>query len=178
MPSKTFEVEVHGLDVLKAKLDSKRFLGPVREELIAHAAKVGTKVAEEKSKGQRGTKGFKGRIETTFDSNGLVAHVFPQRSIGGIPFVIEEGRRPGRRPPYRGIKKWLGGSASRDAIEGVRRDIMAHGTKGVHYMAQAQEQHSRRYVTAYLRQSAVSNTSGISNGGRYELALDTTAETK
>jgi len=139
MPSKVFDVEVKGLDVLKAKLDSKRFLGPVREELIAHAAKIGTKTAEEKSKGQRGTKGFKGRIETTFDSGGLVAHVFPQRSIGGVAFVIEEGRRPGRRPPYRGIKKWLGGSATRDTIEGVRKDIMERGTKGVHYMQQAQE---------------------------------------
>ena len=139
MPSKTFDVQVHGLDVLKAKLDSKRFLGPVREELIAHAAKVGTKTAEEKSKGQLGRKGLRGRIRTEFEQAGLIAHVFPDRAIGGIAFAIEEGRRPGKRPPYRGIKQWLGGSASKDTIETVRKSIMLSGTKGVHFMAQAQD---------------------------------------
>src|SRR6266511_56460 len=49
--SKVFDVEVHGLDVLRTKLDQHRLFGPVKEEMIAKAAKAASEKAQEASKG-------------------------------------------------------------------------------------------------------------------------------
>lgn len=136
MATKTFDVEVHGLDVLRAKLDQRRLFGPVKEEMIARAAQAGKKEAEEKSKGQFGKKGLRGRIETHFEQDGLIARVSPIRSLAGIAFTMEHGRRPGKRPPYKRIKAWATGNISTPVRE-LQEDIKLHGTGGLFFMAEA-----------------------------------------
>ena len=133
MPSKTFEVEVRGLDVLRAKLSQGRIFGPVKEEIIKRAAKEGQETAEEESKGRFGTKGFKGRMATTFEQDGLIARVQPHGNVRGIAGVVEVGRRPGKAPPLRALKSWAARAGITD-IRDLQARIRAGGTRGVGFM--------------------------------------------
>lgn len=137
MVSRVFDVEVHGLDVLRRKLDEKRIFGPVKEEMIQRAAQAGKKEAEEKSKGQFGKKGLRGRIETHIEQDGMVARVAPISSLAGIAFTMEEGRRPGRRPPYRPLKQWKEGTPISLSVRELQEIGKTQGFKGIHYMRDA-----------------------------------------
>jgi hypothetical protein len=149
MPSKTFEVEVHGLDVLKRKL-AGNLLSPVKDQMVKEAALAGRRVAAEKSKGRYGRKGLYGRLDIDFSNDGLVANVHPVRSIAGIAFTMEEGRRPGRRPPYTPIKRWLidagaisGQRGDSKVVRATREAIKAGGTRPIHFMQEAAEEAER-----------------------------------
>ena len=150
MPSRTFDVSVTGLDVLKAKLQTGRIFGPVKQEIIKRAADEGRETAEEQSKGRFGTKGFKGRMATTFEQGGLIARVQPHGNVRGIASVIETGRRPGKAPPIRALKPWAGRAGvdenDRGAIRAIQDKIRAGGTRGVGFMA-AGEKAAERAVS-------------------------------
>ena len=143
----TFNVQVHGLDVLQAKLDSRRFMGPVRQELIERAADAAHKKAREAAKPHPADKGTLGRaIELHFENKGNTARISPPPQVAGLAFTIEEGRRPGGRPPYRKLKAWMishniipEGKGTSAQVQALRSDIRHHGTKGVHFMQQAAE---------------------------------------
>lgn len=138
MPRQSFAVEVHGLDVLRQKLDQHRLFGPIREEMIAKAARAGSDKAQEASKGRYGKKGFRGRVKTHIEQDGLVARVDIEPSnIRGIALTIEEGRRPGRRPPYRKLKEWAQAAGISTPVRQLQEDIKLHGTTGIHFMEQA-----------------------------------------
>jgi hypothetical protein len=131
--SRTFDVEVRGLDVLRAKLQTGRIFGPVKQEIIQRAAKEGQETAEEESKGRFGTKGFKGRMATTFEQGGLIARVQPHGNVRGIARVVEFGRKPGRAPPIRTLKPWAARAGITD-IRDLQARIRAGGTRGVGFM--------------------------------------------
>lgn len=145
-----FDVRVKGLDVIRAKIQSGRLLGPVREELIRRAGEEAKKKAVVASKPHAADKGtLGGAIFLEFADGGLVARVDIHRSVTGIAFTIEEGRRPGRRPPYRRLKAWAiahgyaPSSGGSQVIQEMRERIRHEGTRGIHFMAQAAEEANR-----------------------------------
>lgn len=132
MASKTFEVEVHGLAVLREKLQSRRLFGPVREQIIKRAADEGRETAEKESKGQYGKKGF--HLLTTFEQNGLIARVQPRPQARGIAWVVETGRKPGKAPPLRALKGWASNFmdvSDKGALRALQQRIREGGTRGV-----------------------------------------------
>ena len=140
-----FEVDVSGANVLVEMLRSKRFVFSPTRRLIEGAGIAAHKTAQRAAKPHPSDKGTLGRaILFTLRNDGMVAWVKPARSLVGLMFTIEEGRRPGRRPPYGPIKRWM---TSHGIIAGVRgdskqvramqEDIKLRGTRGVHFMAQA-----------------------------------------
>jgi hypothetical protein len=146
LASQTFRVEVTGLDDLRARLSSRRLFGPVKEELIQRAAEEAHRIAAEKSKGRYGRKGFRNHLRTTFYDDGMIARVGISGAVVGIANTIEEGRRPGKRPPYRGIKAWAlqagiisGARGDSKKVREIREDIKDRGTSGIHFLRQAQE---------------------------------------
>jgi len=141
-----FEVEVFGLDALRLKLRDGRLLQPTRA-FLGELGRVGQATAQRASKPHPADKGTLGRgILLDIALNGWSARVAPASSIAGIAFTVEEGRRPGRRPPYGPIKRWLishgiipEGRGTSKRVQEVREEIKLHGTRGVHFMAQAKE---------------------------------------
>ncbi len=141
-----FVVDVRGLDQLHARLQPGRLLQPTKR-FIHDLAEMAQRTAQRAAKPHPADKGTLGRaISIEFDSSGDVAKVSPARNIAGIAFTIEEGRRPGRRPPYTPIKRWLlshgiisGARGESRKIQFIREEIKMRGTRGVHFMAQAAE---------------------------------------
>jgi hypothetical protein len=138
-------VRVDGADQLRHALREKAFLWPpVRRKLIAGAGQAAHKTSQRAAKPHAADKGTLGRnILLEFEDKGLTARVFPARRITGLAVTIEEGRRPGRRPPYGGIKAWMlshglisGGRGDSKLIQMMRERIRQSGTRGVGYMAE------------------------------------------
>jgi len=135
-------VKVRGLDALREQLRSKKFMWRPTRQLIEAAAAAARKTAQRASKGKAG-KGSLGRaILVTFRDKGQTAVVDVPRRIAGIAYTIEEGRKPGRRPPYTPIKRWMiqaniisGGKGESKRIQFMRDTIRRRGTKGIHFMA-------------------------------------------
>lgn len=145
-----FEVDVRGVDVLHRKLNAGSIFTSVKDGMVREAAFKGRDTATEKSKGQFGRKGLAGRIVIDFTEGGLIANVHPNRQIMGIALTMEEGRRPGRRPPYTPIKKWLmqggvisGAKGDSGIVRQVQNTIKEQGTRGIRYMEQAAEEANR-----------------------------------
>ena len=143
---KTFEVEVVGLAALQARLQPGRLLQPT-SQFIEDLGKAGQRTAQRAAKPHPADKGTLGRaIHLEISSDRKTARIAPDRSISGIAFTIEEGRKPGRRPPYKAIKQWAiahgivpAGKGNSAQVKALRETIKDRGTQGVHYMAQAQE---------------------------------------
>jgi hypothetical protein len=137
-----FMVQVRGRDALAEQLRSKKFMWQPTRQLIDAAGKAAQKTAMRASKGQAG-KGTLGKhIHLEFRDSDLTAVVLPTRRIAGIAFTIEEGRKPGRRPPYTPIKRWMiqagiisGDKGESKRIQFMRETIKQRGTKGLHFMA-------------------------------------------
>jgi len=138
------DLHVDVLRELRPHVD-RRERGMAPRRLIEGAGIAAHKTAMRAAKPHPADKGTLGRaILFTLRSDGMVAWVKPARSLVGLMFTIEEGRRPGRRPPYGPIKRWM---TSHGIIAGVRgdskqvramqEDIKLRGTRGVHFMAQA-----------------------------------------
>ena len=143
---KQFEVQFVGLEALRARLRDKHFLKPTRT-FLHELGRVGQKTAQRAAKPHPADKGTLGRaILLDFALDGSSARVSPAPRIAGIAFTIEEGRRPGRRPPYGPIKRWMishgiipAGRGTSKQVQAVREEIKAQGTRGVHFMAQAEK---------------------------------------
>jgi len=141
-----FEVDVLGLDALRLRLREKRFLSPTRD-FLKELGRVAQKTAQRAAKPHPADKGTLGRaILLDFALDGSSARVAPAPRYAGIAFTIEEGRSPGRRPPYGPIKRWMishgiipEGRGTSEQVQELREEIKAHGTRGVHFMAQAEE---------------------------------------
>jgi len=142
--AKTLTVEAHGLPALHAKLRDGRLFKPT-SDFLGDLGRTGQKTAQRASKPHPADKGTLGRF-VLLDIDKDKARVHMAGSIANVAFTIEEGRRPGRRPPYTPIKKWAiahgiipdakGNSA---AVKELREDIKNRGTQGIHFMLQAQE---------------------------------------
>jgi len=145
---KQFTVEFVGLDALRMKLREKRFLSPTRD-FLKELGRVGQKTAQRAAKPHPADKGTLGRaILLDFALDGSSARVAPAPAYSGIAFTIEEGRRPGRRPPHGPIKRWMishglipegRGKGISQRVKDIREEIKLHGTRGVHFMAQAEK---------------------------------------
>lgn len=141
-----FMVKVRGGDALAEMLRTKKFMFSPTRQLIEAAGKAAQKTAMRASKGQAG-KGTLGKhIHLEFRDRDLTAVVQPTRRIAGIAHTIEEGRRPGRRPPYTPIKTWMiragiipEGKGTSKRIQFMRETIKMRGTKGLHFMRAGQE---------------------------------------
>jgi hypothetical protein len=129
-------------------------LRPTRD-FVQRAGKAAHTTAQRAAKPHPADKGTLGRlIVMVIEDDGKTVRVHPVRSIVGIANTIEEGRRPGRRPPYKPIKKWMishgiiaGVRGDSKRIRAIRDDIKARGTRGVHFMAQAAEVAERALKT-------------------------------
>ena len=146
MAGQTFTVDVRGMDTLRQRLNSGHLLRPTRD-FVQRAATAAHRTAQRAAKPHPADKGMGRLIVLDIQDGGKTAWVHPVRSnISGILLTIEEGRRPGKRPPYKPIKRWM---TSHGIIAGVRGDsklvrlmrdrIRNVGTAGVHFMAQAAE---------------------------------------
>jgi len=143
-----FEVEMVGLDQLRLRLREGRLLAPTRS-FLQELGRVGQKTAQRAAKPHPADKGTLGRaILLDFALDGSSARVAPAPAYAGIAFTIEEGRRPGRRPPHGPIKRWMishgiipegRGKGISERVKDFREEIKLHGTRGVHFMAQAEE---------------------------------------
>lgn len=148
MATKTFDVTV--TTNIPQKITQLLKLAPPKKHVIAYAATQGRETAERESKGRHGTKGFRGRMETTFEQDDLVARIRPQRAIAGIAFTVSQGRRPGRGISLKAFAPWAGRAGIQVyRTEGRRRYtaeyvnirelIKARGTTPVPYMEHGEE---------------------------------------
>lgn len=137
MPSRTFDVEVRNLDVIKRKLDAGNIFTPVKHLMIEEAAKAGKKTMDEESKGQFGKKGFGRRTHITLEQGGMVGRVAIDKQVSGIAATVDQGRRAGRRPPYKPIKAWAQAAGISTPIRELQEAIKAGGTGGVFFMRDA-----------------------------------------
>ena len=142
-----FEVEITGAAAIIDQLRGRRFVDVPTRRLIENTGVATRKTAQRAAKPHPGDKGTLGRaIRLSFSRDGSEARVDIARSVAGIAFTIEEGRRPGRRPPHGPIKRWMishgiisAGRGTSKQIREVREQIKLRGTRGVHFMAQALE---------------------------------------
>ena len=140
-----FEVEVSGADALGEMLRSKDFLSSPTRRLIEYAGRAAWRTAQRAAKPHPADKGTIGRaIRFNILPGGMAARIDIVRSFAGIAYTIEEGRRPGRRPPYGPIKRWMishgiisGARGDSKKVRYMQEDIKLRGTRGVHFMAQA-----------------------------------------
>ncbi len=144
--SKQLTVSVVGLDALRLKLREGTVFTPARS-FLKDLARVGQKTAQRAAKPHPADKGSLGRaILVDFALDGTSARVAPAPSIAGIAFTLEEGRRPGKRPPYGPIKRWMishgiitGARGEGKKVQEIREDIKKRGTRGIHFMKTAEE---------------------------------------
>ena len=144
--SKQLTVRVVGLDALRLKLREGTVFTPARS-FLKDLARVGQKTAQRAAKPHPVDKGTLGKaILLDFALDGKSARIMPARSIIGLANVLEAGRRPGKRPPYGPIKRWMlshgiitGVRGDGKKVQAMREDIKAHGTRGIYFMEAAQE---------------------------------------
>lgn len=139
MASRTFAVEIKGWDVIKRKLDAGNIFTPVKHLMIEEAAKAGKKTMDEESKGQFGKKGFGRRTRITLEQGGMVGRVAIDKQVSGIAATVDQGRRAGRRPPYKPIKAWAQAAGISTPIRELQEAIKVGGTGGVFFMQEAQQ---------------------------------------
>jgi len=131
--------EVQGLEKLKAKLG--RALEPV-EEGLAKLAEYIRGEAKTRAKPHAADKGTLGNvIKVSFAGKGMAlsATVAPPKSVVGIALSVEEGRRPGKPPPVKAIKRWAVAHGIVTNPWLLAQDIKRRGTRGIHFMAGAAE---------------------------------------
>jgi len=139
-------VKVEGMDLFRQRLDSRRLLRPTRD-YIEQVGKAAHRTAQRAAKPHAADKGTLGRyITVEISDGGKTATVAPIRRIVGVAQTIEEGRRPGRRPPYTPIKRWMlshglisGAPGESNLVRVMQGRIKSVGTKGVYFMRTASE---------------------------------------
>lgn len=142
-----FSVEVEGGDTIARVLkDPKLWVPSVNRRIIDDAAKAGEKTARRAAKPHAVDKGTLGRAVRLKFLSPLEAIIDLAPSVRGVARVVEEGRRPGRRPPYGAIKRWgeahgviPAGRGASKYVQELRDRIRDEGTRGVHFMEQASE---------------------------------------
>jgi hypothetical protein len=137
MPATT--VEMQGLEKLRIKLG--RALEPVEEGLGKLADYVRGE-AKTRAKPHAADKGTLGNvIKVSFAGKGMAlsATVAPPKSVVGIALSVEEGRRPGKPPPVKAIKRWAVAHGYIQNYYLLAQKIGKQGTRGIHFMAGAAE---------------------------------------
>ena len=138
------EVDVRGLRRLSRKLEE---VPGATRDLMERAVKF---AHEEARKGARPHSVDKGtlaeglRFEIAPGPVPLQARVYPTRRIAGIALTVEEGRRPGRRPPVEAIGRWARRHGIATNPWRLAREIGQRGTKGIKFMARAVELTKRK----------------------------------
>lgn len=133
--------------VLLDNLRHKRFLFAGAGDVLERVGKLARLTAQRAAKPHAADKGTLGsQIRLDLDFARLEARVAPAQAIAGLAYTIEYGRRPGRRPPYRPIRRWAEahgivppGRGGSKLVYELRERIRASGTRGVGFMATAQE---------------------------------------
>jgi len=128
------------------KLDPKSFDRPA-VQMIKDIGATTQRTAQRAAKPHEADKGTFGKvIVLDILDKGYTARVYVPESIAGLAFTIEEGRRPGKRPPYGPIKRWAlshgyipSGRGNSKFVQVIREEIKTHGTRGVFFMRQAIE---------------------------------------
>ncbi len=156
----TVKVDVTGVEKLQAKL--QRALDPV-ERGLAHLADYIREEAKRRAKPHPWNKGTLGNaIKVSFQGSGIAlsATVAPPKATLGIAYTIEEGRRPGKPPPLKAIKRWAdaGGILTNPWL--LREHIKEFGTKGIHFMAGAAEAGEKR-AAEFLSKAATEIEKGF-----------------
>jgi len=146
MPSESLTVNVKGLDALILKLG--HVTDPVKE-MVEDAGKYAwaeLKISAKPHAGDKGTIGKASKFEFGGAGVALQARISPAQSMKGIARVIEEGRKPGKGPPFKAIEKWglAHGMAPKTGWK-LRSAIKTHGTKGVFMFAKAAEATSKHF---------------------------------
>ena len=147
MANRTFDVEARGLHPIRERLRSKSFFLTPTKARIRAAGQGAQRTAQRAAKPHSADKGTLGRgILFDIDADGLTARIYPLRRITGLASTIEEGRRPGRRPPYTPLKRWMishgiisDGKGTSKLVRLMQNRIMQSGTRGVGFMAKAAE---------------------------------------
>lgn len=135
-------VITRGFDKVAARMNRSLWAEPATRHLLQGAGRVVQKTAQRAAKPHSGDKGTLGRaIILEVSSVYLEATVAPTRSVMGVAYTIEHGRRPGRRPPYRPIKAWMishglvtGARGDSKKVQQMRERMRLVGTKGVGFM--------------------------------------------
>lgn len=141
-----FAVELKGLDQLHERLKPGRLLAPTKV-FIRQLAETAQRTAQRAAKPHSADKGTIGRqLLLEYSSDGQVARLYPNQRIANIAQTIEEGRKPGKRPPYGPIKRWAiahgfvpNAKGNSKMVHQIREEIMHAGTRGVHFMKTAQD---------------------------------------
>lgn len=146
MPQEALTVNVKGLDALILKLG--HVTDPVKG-MVEEAGRYGwaqLKVFAKPHPGDKGTIGNASKFEFGGVGLAIQARISPLPSMKGIARVIEEGRKPGKGPPFKAIEKWglAHGMAPKTGWK-LRSAIKTRGTKGVHMFAQAAEATSKHF---------------------------------
>lgn len=142
MPGTT--VTVQGEEKLRLKLG--RVLEPIEKALAILAEYVHQK-ARIYAKPHPVDKGTLGNvIKVSFAGSGVAisAKVYEPRSVVGIALQVEEGRRPGKPPPVKAIKRWAVAHGIVTNYFLLARLIGKQGTKGIQFMARAAEDGERK----------------------------------
>jgi hypothetical protein len=142
LPSKTFDVELRGMDVLRQRLDTRRILGPVKEEMIDESSKKGLETAIREFKGRAGTGGIARTVRRALEQDGLIARIDVPSAVARKALSIEEGRPPGKNVPYTPLTAWAGRAGmqtDRQSIRELRARIKGSGTPGLHAMEKAKD---------------------------------------
>ncbi len=140
-----FEVDIRGATAILDKLRGRRFVDDPTRRMVLNAGIAARKTAQRAAKPHPSDKGTLGRaIRLSLSKDGSEVLIDFPRRVSGIAYTIEEGRRPGRRPPYGPIKRWLishgiipAGRGTSKQVRAVREEIRLRGTRGVHFMQQA-----------------------------------------
>lgn len=141
-----FAVELKGLDQLHERLKPGRLFAPTKV-FIRQLAETAQRTAQRASKPHSADKGTIGRqLLLEYSADGQVARLYPNARIANIAQTIETGRKPGKRPPYGPIKRWAiahgfipNAKGNSKMVHQLRETIMQKGTRGVGFMATAQE---------------------------------------
>lgn len=126
-----FVVEVEGVESLVRKLE--RVPTAVRP-MLEEAAKFAHGKAKEYAKPHpvdKGTIADKVKFKIAPGAVPLEAFVFPAKQVMGIALTLEEGRRPGKRPPAATIERWARRHGIAENGWVLAQRIAQRGTKGV-----------------------------------------------
>lgn len=143
---------ITGTEQLEARLRRMGKLDAVKD-LVHDAARLGHERVQEYARPHPvDTGGLAQGITVQFRE--LEALVTPGRRVVGIAYTVEEGRRPGRRPPKAAIARW----ATRHGIGTppwvLATRIAKEGTRGVHMFERAAKD-VERYIAGHLEQAGV-----------------------
>lgn len=128
-------VQVQGVEELAARLERAGRFVPV-QQLVEEAGRVAQERARTYARPHPVDKGTLAE-GITLDVRSLEAVVAPVRRVAGIARTVEEGRRPGQRPPKATIGRWAQAHGIGTDPWVLATDIARRGTRGLHMFERA-----------------------------------------